>query len=93
VTEALQNSGDVEVRASAAELTDLRKARWKADYDMEDAEVEHERTVRKVVARAKQCIKQLDACVADESRRRVVSTGIRRWAGSAAGASKGFTLK
>jgi hypothetical protein len=53
VAEALRYTEDPQLQAAASELDDLRKARWKADYDMEDDEVEHQRTVEKRVARAK----------------------------------------
>ena len=92
VSEALQYSDDHEIRAGAAELTDLRKARWKADYEMDDTEVEYERTVRKLVARSRQMIRKLDNCSLDEVRRRDTSMKIRKWAQTADGSARGFIV-
>jgi uncharacterized protein (UPF0332 family) len=92
VAEALRYSEDSKVQAACGELDDLRKARWKADYDMEDEEVEHQRTVAKFVARAKQAIKKLDECEADAARFTQVRNKLRTWAGSRAGSEKGFIL-
>jgi uncharacterized protein (UPF0332 family) len=41
VAEAMRHSDDRKLREVAWELDDLRKARWAADYDMEDDGVEH----------------------------------------------------
>ncbi|HEV3260817.1 MAG TPA: HEPN domain-containing protein [Gemmataceae bacterium] len=92
VAEALRYSGDSKVQAASRELDDLRKARWAADYDMADDEVEHQRTVQKWVARARQLIKKLDECAADPQRLLQARITTRNWAGSAEGAGKGFAL-
>jgi septal ring factor EnvC (AmiA/AmiB activator) len=92
VAEALRYSGDTKVQAAAQELDDLRKARWAADYGMGDAQVEHQQTVQKFVARASQAIKKLDECEADATRLSQARNRIRTWASSAEGAEKGFIL-
>ncbi len=92
VAEALRYTDDPQLQAAASELDDLRKARWKADYDMEDDDVEHQRTVEKSVARAKQAVKKLDALATDPARFIQARSKVRTWAGSAAGSQKGFTL-
>ena len=92
VAEAPRYSGDPKVQAASRELDDLRKARWAADYDMGDDEVEHQRTVQKWAARARQAIKKLDECAADPQRLLEARRSTRNWAGSAEGAGKGFSL-
>src|SRR5436190_2161970 len=85
VAEALRYSEDQKVQAASHEMDDLRKARWKADYDMEDDEVEHQRTAAKFVARAKQAVKKLDECEADAARFTQARNKVRTWASSSAG--------
>ena len=92
VPEALRYSGDEEVASAARDLTDIRKARWSADYDMLDDAVEHQRTVRKLVSRGKQIIQKFDECGADPVRLAQARTKVRNWVGSAEGSGKGFTL-
>jgi uncharacterized protein (UPF0332 family) len=92
VAEALRYSEDQKVQAASHELDDLRKARWKADYDMEDDEVEHQRTVAKFVARAKQAIKKMDECEVDAARFMQARNKVRTWASSSTGSQKGFIL-
>jgi uncharacterized protein (UPF0332 family) len=93
VAEALRYTEDPQLQAAASELDDLRKARWKADYDMEDDDVEHQRTVEKSVARARQAVKKMDALEADSARLIQARNKVRTWAGSAVGIHKGFTLR
>jgi uncharacterized protein (UPF0332 family) len=92
IPDALRYSGNDHVIAAARELLDLRKARWAADYDMEDEAVEEQTRVHKLVARAKQAIKKLDNCEADAARFVEARIKIRNWAGSVEGVGKGFSL-
>lgn len=92
IPDALRFSGNRDLSIAAGELVDIRKMRWAADYDMGDDVVEHNRTVQKIAARAKQAIKKLDGCEADPTQYMDARIKIRNWAGSAEGVGKGFTL-
>jgi len=92
IPEALRYGSDEELSGAALELVDLRRMRWAADYDMQDREVEDQRTVQKLAARAKQAIKKMDGCQDDPARATLARGKIRGWAGSAEGARKGFTV-
>ncbi len=92
VPDALRYGRDESVGVATRVLVEIRKMRWSADYDMDDDAVEDQRTVRKLVAQAKQAIKKLDECQADTTRFIDARVKIRNWVGSAAGAGKGFSL-
>jgi hypothetical protein len=91
VPKALRQCGDAQLRNVAADLDSLRTTRWEADYDMNAARPEHQKTVKKDVAHARQASRDLETCAADAARFQAVRQALRNWAAGAAGT--GFQVK
>jgi len=74
----LHNSGDVEVEKAGSQLSDLLGKRIKADYRLDDRDVEYQKTAQADIEVARRIIQILDAC-RNGSRRTLIIKAIRDW--------------
>ena len=75
----LGNSGDVALTKARDALTELRRARNAADYDLKDKRVEVEADVRVWLADAFDVIAELNRCRLDAPRFAAVTAATRAW--------------
>ena len=76
----LNNSGDFDVTRVASQLGDLYTRRLHADYELDDTDVENQRTARTLVDQASRMIETLDGS-RSEPRRTHIITAITDWKG------------
>jgi len=74
----LNNSGDPEVMSAASKLGDLQSKRIKADYRLENTDVEDQKTAQADVEVAKRIVQILDACRSGSKKTQVIEA-IRDW--------------
>ena len=74
----LSYSGDVEVVKAGSYLWDLQGKRIKADYRLDNTDVENQKTAQADVELARRIIQTLDTCRDGEKRTRIIAA-IRDW--------------
>ena len=74
----LNNSGDAEIEKAGSQLWDLQGKRIKADYRLDNTDVEDQKTAQADVELARRIIQILDACRSG-SRRTQVIQAIKDW--------------
>lgn len=74
----LSNSGDIEVITAGSKLGDLQTKRNKADYRLDNKDVEDQKTAKALVEQARKIIQTLDGCRAG-SKGAQVKKAILEW--------------
>ncbi len=75
----LQNSGDNKLMKVASELNSLYGARRKADYFLDNKDVESEKKATNHVLQAEELIRQMDGFSQDQQRMASAATFIQNW--------------
>jgi len=78
VWKRLNNSGDAEVEKAGSQLWDLQGKRIKADYRLDNTDVEDQKTAQADVELARRIIRILDGC-RNGSKRTQIIEAIRDW--------------
>jgi hypothetical protein len=74
----LNNSGDIEVQKVGSKLGDLQSKRIKADYRLDNTDVEDQKTATADIEVARGIIQVLDACCSGQKRDKIIAE-IRNW--------------
>ena len=78
VWKRLSNSGDEEIEMAGSQLGDLQSKRIKADYRLDNKDVEDQKTAQADVKVASRIIQILDACRTG-TKKTQVSDAIKKW--------------
>lgn len=78
VCRRLNNSGDAEVKKAGSQLGDLQSKRNKADYRLNNKEIESQKTAQVDVELARRIIQILDTCCNEPQKHRIIET-IKDW--------------
>lgn len=73
VEHRLSNSANIDVEKVGSQLSDLRSRRIRADYRLDNKEIENQKNAQALVQQARKMIQTLDTCFTGPHREEIVS--------------------
>lgn len=88
VIDRLSNSKDIELQKVGSQLSSLRGDRIKADYRLDNTDIETQKKAKLAVSQASRLIDALDTCKVDHNRKKTVVESIQDYIERIESASK-----